>query len=200
MDKNFAIDVSGCSQEQIKEMADWLCERFGAEVCSAYNALDVVGTFKYLYIEPSKNNLLVANGDNCKKYTYNQALEIMQQEQIEYKEQSAHKADVAMGEAINLMDKAGHDIRDEVFKNDMIKKPNHYQLLPEYEVKDILKALLDKVEESDFEMTLYEAAWYQQAMQYFMRAYAKNGLEDFKKGVETMQFVVDSMESRNEPK
>lgn len=79
---------------------------------------------------------------------------------------------------------------------DMVKKPNHYQLLPEYEVKDVNKALLDKIESSDFDMSLYEAGWYQQAMQYFMRFYAKNGLEDLEKGVETMQFVIDSLKQR----
>lgn len=78
----------------------------------------------------------------------------------------------------------------------MIKKPSHYQLLPEYEVKDVIKALLDKVESSEFDMTYYEAGFFQQSMQYFMRFYAKNRLEDLKKGVETMQFVIDSMEER----
>lgn len=34
-------------------------------------------------------------------------------------------------------------------------------------------------------------------MQYFMRAHKKNGLEDYKKGIQTMQFVVDSMCERN---
>ena len=78
------------------------------------------------------------------------------------------------------------------------QKPSHYQVLPEYRVKDINKALLDKIQESDFEMSLNEAGWYQQSMQYFMRFYAKNGLEDLKKGVETMQIVIDSLESGKE--
>lgn len=81
--------------------------------------------------------------------------------------------------------------------SDMVKKPNHYQLLPEYEVKDVIKALLDKIEASDFDMTYYEAGFFQQSMQYFMRFYAKNELEDLKKGVETMQFVINSMEERS---
>ena len=80
------------------------------------------------------------------------------------------------------------------------QKPNHYQVLPEYRVKDINKALLDKIEESDFEMSLNEAGWYQQSMQYFMRFYAKNGLEDLKKGVETMLIVIESLESKQEDK
>lgn len=79
---------------------------------------------------------------------------------------------------------------------DVVSKPNHYQLLPEYEVKDVNKALLDKIQLSDFDLSLYEAGWYQQSMQYFMRFYAKNGLEDLEKGVQTMQFVIDSIKGR----
>jgi len=80
---------------------------------------------------------------------------------------------------------------------DMVAKPSHYQLLPEYEVKDVMKALLDKVEASDFDMSYYEAGWFQQAMQYFLRFHGKNGLEDLEKGLQTMQFVVDSLKERN---
>lgn len=78
--------------------------------------------------------------------------------------------------------------------SDVVHKPSHYQLLPEYEVKDVLKAVLDKIEQSDFDMSLYQAGWYQQAMQYFLRFYAKGGLEDLEKGVKTMQFVIEDME------
>lgn len=83
-------------------------------------------------------------------------------------------------------------------ENDVVKKPTHYQLFPEHnlEVKDINKRLLDRIEESDFDMTLYEAGWYQQAMQYFQRFYAKNGIEDIEKGIQTMQFVLDSWKNR----
>lgn len=96
-------------------------------------------------------------------------------------------ADVSINQALSRLDRG---------LQDMIKKPNHYQLLPDYEVKDVNKALLDKIEESSFDMSLYEAGWYQQSMQYFMRFYAKNGLEDLEKGIETMQFVVDSLKAR----
>lgn len=84
----------------------------------------------------------------------------------------------------------------ETLESDVVKRPNHYQLLPEYEVKDVMKALLDRIEESDFRMTHYEAGWFQQSMQYFLRFYAKNGLEDLEKGIQTMQFVVDNMKER----
>ena len=52
------------------------------------------------------------------------------------------------------------------------------------------------MEESNFDITLYEAGWYQQSMQYFERFYLKNGIEDLKKGIQTMQFIIDSMEQR----
>ena len=83
-------------------------------------------------------------------------------------------------------------------KGDMVNKPNHYQILPDYEVKDVLKAVLDKIEDSDFDMSLYEAGWYQQSMQYFLRFHGKNGLEDLEKGVQTMQFVINSIKQRKE--
>lgn len=85
-------------------------------------------------------------------------------------------------------------------EHDVVKKPRHYAVIGEYEVKDINKAILDSMEEEGFDITLYEAGWFQQAMQYFMRGHKKGGLEDYKKGIQTMQFVVDSMEERNERK
>lgn len=87
---------------------------------------------------------------------------------------------------------------EETQKPDMIVSPKHYQLFPEFnlEIKDINKRILDNMEESGFNITLYEAGWYQQAMQYFERCYLKNGLEDLEKGIVTMQFVVDSMKER----
>lgn len=86
----------------------------------------------------------------------------------------------------------------ETQKPDMIVSPKHYQLFPEFnlEIKDINKRILDNMEESGFDITLYEAGWYQQSMQYFERFYLKNGIEDLKKGIQTMQFVIDSMEQR----
>lgn len=84
--------------------------------------------------------------------------------------------------------------------SDMIKKPKHYQLFPEYnlEIKDINKRILDNMQECGYDITLYEAGWWQQSMQYFERFYLKNGLEDLKKGIQTMQFVIHSMEDRND--
>lgn len=115
MDKNFAIDVSGCSQEQIKEMADWLCEKFDIEVLAVGTALYNEGD-KYNFLLIDDRGLYVTYLDasywpDKEFFTYTQALEIMRSEQTEYKEQNAHKADIAMGDVIDQMDKAGHDIR-----------------------------------------------------------------------------------------
>lgn len=97
-----------------------------------------------------------------------------------------------------VKDELVEQIRSETpVSSDMVAKPSHYQLLPEYEVKDVMKALLDKIEASDFDMSYYEAGWYQQSMQYFLRFHGKNGLEDLEKGLQTMQFVVDSLKERN---
>lgn len=89
---------------------------------------------------------------------------------------------------------------DTPVEQDMVKNPNHYQLLPEHglEVKDVLKAVLNKIEQSDFDMNLYEAGWYQQSMQYFLRFCDKNGVQDLEKGVQTMRFVLESIKERTQ--
>jgi hypothetical protein len=73
-------------------------------------------------------------------------------------------------------------------------KPKHYELMG-VEVKDILEEVLDKIEVSEFNMSLNEAGWYQQAMQYFLRFYAKNGVEDLEKGIESMKIMIKSMKN-----
>jgi len=85
--------------------------------------------------------------------------------------------------------KLAHDMKNSI-------KPKHYELMG-VEVKDILEEVLDKVEKSNFNMSLNEAGWYQQAMQYFLRFYAKNGLEDLEKGIEAMNILVKSIKTKN---
>lgn len=76
-------------------------------------------------------------------------------------------------------------------------RPAHYRVIGEYQVKDINKAILDSMLEEGFDITLDEAGWWQQAMQYLMRGHKKGGIEDYKKAIQAMQFVVDSMCERN---
>lgn len=87
---------------------------------------------------------------------------------------------------------------DENLVNDMVKNPKHYQLFEEFglEIKDVNKRILDNIEKSDFDMTLYEASWWTQSSQYLLRFYEKGGVEDLKKCVQTLQFVIESMEER----
>lgn len=86
-----------------------------------------------------------------------------------------------------------------ITEHNNVHKPSHYQVFPEHnlEVKDILKRILDNIEKSSFDMTLDEAGWWQQAMQYFMRFAEKNGIEDLKKGQYAMDIVIKSMEQRS---
>lgn len=88
------------------------------------------------------------------------------------------------------------EVKDSVDKLRQIDKPDYYQLLPEYQVSDINKALLDKIEQSDFDMTFNEAGWFQQAMQYLMRFYGKNGIDDLEKGVYALNTVIQSLKER----
>ena len=83
-----------------------------------------------------------------------------------------------------------------------VLSPSHYQLFPEFnlEVKDVNKRLLSKIEDSDFDMNLFEAGWYQQAMQYFFRFYAKNGINDLEKGINSLQIMIDSYKERRKGK
>lgn len=83
-----------------------------------------------------------------------------------------------------------------------VLSPSHYQLFPEFdlEVKDVNKRLLGKIEDSDFDMNLFEAGWYQQAMQYFFRFYAKNGINDLEKGINSLQIMIDSHKERRKEK
>lgn len=83
--------------------------------------------------------------------------------------------------------------------NSMVEKPKHYLLFPEYDlqVKDISRRLLDNIERSDMTMSLYQAGWLQQALQYLLRAHAKNGIEDYEKCVESLTIMINSMREDN---
>jgi hypothetical protein len=89
------------------------------------------------------------------------------------------------------------DLRDYIgmgweqpFPHDPVTRPKHYMLLPGVEVRDVIKALVDK-------MTNYHpmiAADYVQMMQYGMRFMEKNGVEDLKK----MRWYLDKIIEQTE--
>lgn len=135
------------------------------------------------------------NGSTCAKLTYKSWLFVKDGEitWLDYNYNNVKEVDLEY-----LKSLLNKEENKETQKTDMVVSPKHYQLFPEFtlEIKDINKRILDNMEESGFDITLYEAGWYQQSMQYFERFYLKNGIEDLKKGIQTMQFVIDSMEQR----
>ena len=135
------------------------------------------------------------NSSTCVKLTYKSWLFVKDGEitWLDYNYNNVKEVDLEY-----LKSLLNKEENKETQKLDMIVSPKHYQLFPEFnlEIKDINKRILDNMEESNFDITLYEAGWYQQSMQYFERFYLKNGIEDLKKGIQTMQFIIDSMEQR----
>lgn len=79
-----------------------------------------------------------------------------------------------------------------VRKQDLVKQPNHYMLFPEHslEVKHITKRVLDRIEGSDMDLSLNQAGWLQQALQYLLRCYAKGGKQDIEKAKEALEILL----------
>ena len=78
---------------------------------------------------------------------------------------------------------------------DNVNKPSHYQLLPGVEVKDVRKAILDKLPEGvDYsQLDDWSRAW-----EYLTRMWGKNGLEDAKKAQVYLTWLIEKME-KGEP-
>lgn len=65
-------------------------------------------------------------------------------------------------------------------KRDVVNKPPHYQLTEGFEVKDLMKLVLDNIEQN-MEMSHFKASCYKEMLQYLIRAPLKNGWEDIEK-------------------
>lgn len=78
--------------------------------------------------------------------------------------------------------------------HNIITKPSHYSFIDGYEVKDITKILLDKIEESDMNIPLSAAGWLQQHLQYVLRCYEKGKVEDLKKAYQVLGFALEDIE------
>lgn len=74
---------------------------------------------------------------------------------------------------------------------DMVGKPKHYQVLPGVEVRDIIKALVAKIE-ANKSLTAMQVADYVQLMQYLLRFMDKNGDEDLAKAKVYLDWLVES--------
>lgn len=85
----------------------------------------------------------------------------------------------------------------EELENDPVSKPKHYMLFEDknIEVRDVIKALVKKIEESEV-VTFYgiDYADYVQLMQYLMRFMDKNGSEDLKKAKWYLDKIIDAWE------
>lgn len=77
-------------------------------------------------------------------------------------------------------------------KYDAVNKPIHYQLTESLEVKDLMKILLDRIEQSDIGFSHFQSSCYKEAMQYLLRFMLKNGYEDLAKAQVYLTEVIEN--------
>lgn len=81
-------------------------------------------------------------------------------------------------------------------QHDAVHKPSHYQIMPGVEVKDVRRALLDKIpagQASYHEITCWDRSW-----EYLTRMWGKGGLEDARKARVYLDWLIESLESGGE--
>jgi len=67
-------------------------------------------------------------------------------------------------------------------REDVVNAPKHYQLTDNFEVKDLMKLLLDRIENSDkMQMSHFQASCFKECVQYLLRCPLKNTWEDIYK-------------------
>lgn len=76
---------------------------------------------------------------------------------------------------------------------DNVQKPKHYQLLPGVEVIDVRRALLAKVDGMDNPPSAFAVNCWDRALEYTIRAWEKNGLEDLEKAVTYLQLCIKEL-------
>lgn len=66
-----------------------------------------------------------------------------------------------------------------IVNEDIVNSPKHYQLTDNFEVKDLMKLLLDRIENSDkMQMSHFQASCFKECVQYLLRCPLKNTWED----------------------
>ena len=72
--------------------------------------------------------------------------------------------------------------------------PKHYDLFPEHgiQVRELMQVLCDKLDRQGFSGFL--CSDYVQAMQYFLRWFEKNGIEDIEKGIWYMNKIIHQVQ------
>lgn len=84
---------------------------------------------------------------------------------------------------------------ENVIGNTNVDSPSHYQLLAGFEVKDLMRIMLERIEESDvIDFTHFQSSCYKEAMQYLLRFMRKNGIEDIKKSIHYLEQVIEEEE------
>lgn len=97
-------------------------------------------------------------------------------------------ADLSLAEAI---DNAIYYGAIEAKTDDMVHKPSHYQVLPGVEVIDIRKAILSKINSSP---SLFAVDCWSRSWEYLTRMWGKNDLEDARKALVYLQWLIEEME------
>ena len=80
--------------------------------------------------------------------------------------------------------------------HDMVNAPPHYQLRPGYEVYDLRQDLAEKAERLSVPHAEYND--WDRALEYLMRMWDKNMLEDAKKARWYLNKLIEKMEARDE--
>lgn len=75
---------------------------------------------------------------------------------------------------------------------DVIKKPKHYMIIPEknVEARHIVQAVVNEC----VDLSGYQCHCLASAIEYLLRGHKKNGLEDYKKAGQLIEFLVQAHE------
>lgn len=76
-------------------------------------------------------------------------------------------------------------------EHDNVNNPKHYQLLPGVEVIDVRKAIFKQIPEGT---TPFAIDAYSRALEYLMRMWSKNGLEDAMKARTYLNWLIEELE------
>lgn len=84
-------------------------------------------------------------------------------------------------------------------EEDVVNAPSHYMLFPEHnlEVRQVCQRVLDNLDNSDMDMSSYEAGCFKEAVQYLLRCYGKGQWQDIEKSVAVLQFAINSYKARS---
>lgn len=79
-------------------------------------------------------------------------------------------------------------------EHDNVNSPKHYQLLPGVEVIDVRKAIFKQIPEGT---TPFAIDCYSRALEYLMRMWSKNGLEDAQKARTYLNWLITELTEGN---